>query len=631
MSSPKISFPSGVHSLWQFRYLSLAIGAALLLWNLNYAPIWNPDEGRYISASLEMISPLDGSTPDWAVPHLNTLPRLNKPPLVYWCGATLFKILGPSVTSARLVSALAAIGVLLLLWRLGAAAFGDKTGLLAALIWVSCALPFALARMLSTDMLLAFAMTLALFGIYKIATQKQAGIAVLNATAITGIGLGLALLAKGPVGVALPLSILAAWLLLIQIKKSQTPESESEASKLKSPPSFATRALVLVSLACLIAGVLAAPWYLAVGRAHPEFLQKFVFGENVARLTGSTAYHDAKPFWFYIPVLIVSLLPWTLFLWPAFKNLCASLFTREKAAWSTPLLGGQGAARWFLWLWACAVIVLFSISHTKLVTYILPALPPLALLIADAFTNRSGEKAVRQAAKMTMLLLGLFALLLPILFSTPRLLADKIVTQSEAWPFVALMSAILILGIVGLWQALRAREGSSFALRAASTLVATGAVLFMALTAFMSRVAPYEDASPMLIALRPFLQPGDKIVQFKTFQPSAMYYTDAPSTIVDFVNTSGLDEERFNSSPFFPKDHKVLQTLFQSPHRVYVLARWKHAHWPTLPPHYVVAANNDYRLLSNRSAPQGFSFDFVAPAKRHRVLSPACKALSPEC
>src|SRR5690606_18904790 len=135
----------------------------------------------------------------------------------------------------------------------------------------------------------------------------------------------------------------------------------------------------------------------------------------------------------------------------------------------------------------------------------------------------------------------------------------------------------LAVGALGSWRALKAREETAFAGRAAITLIATGAALFAALTGFMGRVAPYEDVSPLLITLRPFLQPGDKIIQFKTFQPSAMYYTGAPSTIVDFVNTSGLEEGEFKSSPYFPKDQKVLRELFKSPHHVYVLVRWKHA------------------------------------------------------
>ena len=645
MNSPQnLPIPRAIffQSLLRFRFLLLAFAAVLLLWNLNYAPVWNPDEGRYVSASLEMMSPLDASTPDWVVPHLNTLPRLNKPPLVYWCAATLFKILGPSAASARLVSALSAIGVLLIIWYLGRAMFGEKAGVLAALVWTSSMLPFTLARMLSTDMLLSFSMSLALVGIYRLAENRNCAAnnpsGIFGPILITGVGLGLALLAKGPVGVALPISILVAWLIIVQIQNfrlrrisysvadSSTPDSSTPVDS--QSPVFMGRILWGIPGALLLAGVLAAPWYLAVSRSHPEFLGKFLLGENIARLTGSTAYHDPKPIWFYVPVLIVGTLPWTFFLWPALKNLGASLFSPANAEASTPL---QNRARWFLWLWAAAVICLFSISSTKLVTYILPALPALSILIADVLAHRREEKSLRRAAFATMIFLGALAVLLPVLFSVPKLLADKIIPRADALPDIALMSAILIAGVFGLWQALRARHNSTFAARTASTLVATGAALFMALTLFMGRVAPYEDASGMLIALRPFLGPQDEVIQFKTFQPSSMFYTKAPSTVIDFVNTSGLEESRFHTSSLFPKNQQVLREFFQKPHRVYVLVRWKHAHWSSLPPHFEIAANNDYRLLCNRPAPRGFSYEFIAPAKRNRVLSDACKNFSPDC
>lgn len=630
-ASPVSPSPLSAHPLWRFRYLLPALSAAFLLWNLNYAPVWNPDEGRYISASLEMFAPLDGSTPDWIVPHLNTIPRLNKPPLVYWCAAGLFKFFGPSEATARLVPALAAIGVLLVLWRMGTIMFGEKTGIFAAVVWVSCLLPFVLARILSTDMLLAFSTALTLLGIYQIAVAQNKWPA--GAIALAGIGSGLALLAKGPVGLLLPLSILAVWLVLVSVREPESPKKRGYLGRFVWP----------VFISTLIAAALTAPWCIAIGRSHPEFLRNFLAGENLARFTGSTAYHQASPFLYYVPVLIVGLLPWTAFLWPALRKLCVgfslrktSIAAEEDFAGETdlPTAFSQTNARLFLWLWAIAVILLFSISRTKLIPYILPAFPPLALLIAEALTGanaRLNEKALRQANKATIALLIFLALTLGAAFFSSKLLADKIVPRADSTPFIALLCLVLISGAVGLSSAQRAVEFSSFRRRVGSTLVATGAVLFLTLIGFMGRFALYEDASPMMTALIPFLRPGDTVVQFKTFQPSIMFYYRAPSTIVDFVNTSGLDEGQFQSSLLFRKDHAVIQKLFKTRRRVFVLTRWKHARWRTLPKLFVIGGNNDFRLLSNRPAPPGFRYDFIAPRKRNRKLPPACLNFSPDC
>ena len=626
-------FPASLstRSLWDFRYLFLALAAALLLWNLDYAPAWNPDEGRYVSASLEMIAPLDGSAPDWVVPHLNTLPRLNKPPLVYWSAATLFQLLGVSVASARLVSALAAIGVMLVLWRLGAVMFGEKTGILAALVWVSSTLPFILARLLSTDMLLAFSTSLALLGIYQIAARENKSKTPISAVGISGIGLALALLAKGPVGVVLPLLILLAWLALVFIRIPQNLKVDG----------FIRRLFVPALIASIIAATLAAPWCLAIARSQPAFLRNFLFGENLARFTGSTFYHDAKPFWFYVPILIVGLLPWTAFLWPALKMFCAGFSLRPQNSMEknsqlpdTQREFSRVNARLFLWLWAAAVVVLFSISKTKLITYVLPALPPLVLLISDALSGagaRENKKALRAANGITICVLVLLACGLCAAFMSPKLLGDKIIPQGDSTAFIFLFSLVLIGGAGSLWRAQRAAETAFFLRHVAATLVVTGALLFLVLVEFMHHFAQHEDVSPMLLALMPFVRPGDKILQFKTFQPSAMFYTRAPSTIIDFVNTSGLDEAKFNASSFFPKEHEVLKSLFKNPHHTYVLVRWKHRHWPALSQFKTIARNNDFYLLSNRPAPAGFHYDYITSAKRARKLSPACRNLQPDC
>jgi 4-amino-4-deoxy-L-arabinose transferase-like glycosyltransferase len=589
----------------------LALAAFLLLWNLNYAPVWNPDEGRYVAASQEMLTPLDGgSTPNWVVPHLNGIPRLNKPPLVYWSAASLLKLLGESVVAARLASALAAVGVLLLLLGLGAKLFDFKTGVLAAVIWATSALPFTLGRILATDMLLTFSMTLALFGlVFALVPATEAALQKPKPRApfflVAGLGLGLALLAKGPVGLGLPLLIAFAWMLLCAGRNT-----------------FRAPIVLGVLGAMALAVLIAAPWYAAVARVHPEFLGRFLWGENVARLTGSTFYHDPEPFWFYVPVLLVGALPWTAFLLPAARTIISDFHARlllDNA-------GRSARARWLLWIWALAIIALFSASSTKLITYILPAFPAIALLIAQVFgtsKTTTQTRAINQARYATLALLVILGIGLAVAFTHPQLLADKIMPRAVADPFVFAMSAILLCGALALGVHPRPTR----------ILPLVGGALFIALTGFMGRFAFYEDPSPMLVRLQPFIKPTDRILQFKTFQPSLMFYTRRPSIVLDFVNTSGLDDEEFATSGNFVKDQTLIKKLAAGKERIFVLTRWKHAHWPSLdtPTLHVIARNNDYRLLSNRPAPAGFHYDFVAPRKRHRKLSPACQNLSPDC
>ena len=134
----------------------LLVAALLLFGTLNYAPFWNPDEGRYAAASLEMTGGVQGGHADWVVPHLNTIPRLNKPPLVYWLAGGAFQIFGPSEWAGRLGAALASLAAMLIIWVLGRAMFDEKTGIAGALIWSTSMAPAAMGRTCNTDMLLSW-------------------------------------------------------------------------------------------------------------------------------------------------------------------------------------------------------------------------------------------------------------------------------------------------------------------------------------------------------------------------------------------------------------------------------------------------------------------------------------------
>src|SRR5690606_11728007 len=134
-------------------------------------------------------------------------------------------------------------------------------------------------------------------------------------------------------------------------------------------------------------------------------------------------------------------------------------------------------------------------------------------------------------------------------------------TGGDALPFVFGMSAILIAGAIAL---LLRRPATRI-------LPITGAALFMTLTGLMGRFALYEDPSPMIQRLLPHLQPDGQILQFKTFQPSVMYYTRRPSVIVDFANRSGLDEEEYETSGDFVDNHDAIANALATGKQVFVL------------------------------------------------------------
>ena len=566
--------------------LGLFVAALSLFWNLSYAPFWNPDEGRYSAASSEMAFGLGDHGPDWLVPHLDTVARLNKPPLIYWSTAALMRILGPSETAARLPSAFAALGVLLVLFGWGRALFGIRAGVAAALVWATAIFPFAMARVANTDMLLCASIALAGCGIYwAIETSHPWRFGLL-----AGVGMGLALLAKGPVGVALPLAIGFVYLCLIR--------------GWKRAPWGA------LALALALAFGLGAPWYWSVETARPGFLHQFIFAENLGRFSGGAGFHKPSPKWVYVPVLLGGMLPWTGFLLPALGQFEA-LTTRA------------GRAKAFLVIWAVFIALFFSFSGTKLVSYVLPAFPALALLTGAAVAHfETWPRWARRFAVVSTLLfnaLAAFALFFKpqklhgtrgIALTPGVLLDDKIVPREVGAPWTWILLAVVALGSVLLLLAARRPSGKSLLLAQGTT----GLAFLGVLTLLAGKIAQYEDGSALLRAVQPQLKSDDRVAGYLSFLPTSMVYTQRPTTFFGFRNTSGLDESELKTSPYFRRPDQFEAYLNESKSRTFVLADGPI--WPAAQGNLTLwGRNNDWFLYANTPKPADFGFEFFARRK----------------
>ncbi|HEX8235894.1 MAG TPA: glycosyltransferase family 39 protein [Abditibacteriaceae bacterium] len=583
----------------------LLLGAFLLLWRLDYAPFWNPDEGRYASSSREMAGMMAGQPSDWVVPHLNTIPRLNKPPLVYWLAASSFRAFGPSEWAGRLVPALAAIGVMLLLWGMGRTMFGERAGIIGAMVWATSLLSFGMARVLSTDMLLTASIALAMYGIWNALESSDNASTKYKFCAVAGVGMGLALLAKGPVGVALPLAI---GLIYIAV-----------ARRWDCVPWFGVVAALLLAL------LIATPWYAAVHARDPNFLQHFLGEENLKRFSGSQEFHEKTSPFFYVPVVLAGLLPWTPFLVIAV------------ARWRHTENDSGRRARLFLWLWGGLIVLFFSLSSTKLISYVVPAFPAFTLLLGEAASTlfegrKTQEKRVR---RLEWVPLGLTITLNIILMVVARkaLTSGKSLPSEAGSHYAMLLGGILLVGTGLLAWAWRSRD----ALRVSLVQVATMAALILCGLPLAGQIAKYEDSSALMKALAPRLETDDVIVQ-STFQPSAMFYAARPITVARYKNTSGLDEAALQRSPLFPNvnanrrpqgdavEHldvdgsrgvRAVAQFLHQPRRTFAMLRQGEMKQllSLMPAAHLAARNNDFCIVSNRPAPSGFAFDYVTRRK----------------
>lgn len=349
----QVLFPGRAQTPGVWRWAPLLIltvvAAALLFTNLSFF-LFEPDEGRYAQIPREMLT-----RGEWIVPTHQGEPYLDKPPLFYWLVMAAYQVFGYHDWAGRLVPAFAVLGSVLMTYLFGRRLVGERAAFWGALALALMPGFVGMGRMLLLDGVLTFWVTLAVFS----ALRAVEG-AALNYRwwTLTALATGLGVLTKGPV--ALVLVVPPLWLY----------------------GRLATCTRVGRSGWLLFGGIVLAvalPWYIAVCMHVPEFARHFLLVHNVQRYV--EPFDHAHPFWYYVPILLIGLFPLTLML----ISFCRFLFSGDGSK-RPPALG-------YLLLASGWCILFFSISGSKLPTYVLPAFPPLALalgvFVAQASWNGS--------------------------------------------------------------------------------------------------------------------------------------------------------------------------------------------------------------------------------------------------
>jgi 4-amino-4-deoxy-L-arabinose transferase-like glycosyltransferase len=350
--SSSIAPESGVAESTALRLRSmrawLAVIALTAIWFALAAgrPLSHPDEGRYAEIPREMLA-----HGDWVIPHLNGLAYIEKPPLQYWATAIAYRLMGPNEWTARLWTMLSAWLNVALVFLLGRRVWNLRTGVIAAAMLASTVLHFVLGQLLTLDMAFACLLTAALCAfcmaqLTRDAVPRESGRWMLATWAM----LALAVLTKGIVALVIAGSVLSIYMLW---QRDWT----------------VWRTLRPVAGLALLA-VITAPWFVLAARADPDFLQFFFIHEHFQRYLTDEAQR-VEPWWYFLVVLAIGVLPWLPQMFSALLN-----------GWRANAERGQFDVRRLLWLWCVFVVVFFSLSGSKLAPYVLPVLPPLALLTA---------------------------------------------------------------------------------------------------------------------------------------------------------------------------------------------------------------------------------------------------------
>jgi dolichol-phosphate mannosyltransferase len=327
--------------------------AMLLFFARIRSPLLEPDEARYAEIPRQMLH-----QGNWIVPVLHGQPYYHEPPLLYWLVMGSYSIFGVKDWAARLVPCLASIGLVLVSYVWGRSLMNKRAALAGALILCLSSRFVYLGRMLTMDSLLC---------LWVVSSLAMAHLALRAASTswiawlLSAFFCGLGLLTKGPVALVLVIVPVLAW---------QALDRRTARATLKSW-------LIYVSIA---AGV-AIPWYAAVAWQDPAFAPEFIWTHHVLRFVSPIDH--AEPFWFFIPGLILGMLPWTLLLIP---------FARYLMLRSGVLARRRSASLGFLLLASLCCLLFFSLGGCKRPSYILPAMPPLALALGCYVDDTSPKR-----------------------------------------------------------------------------------------------------------------------------------------------------------------------------------------------------------------------------------------------
>jgi len=321
--------------------------AGWLGFSAGLRPLMLPDEGRYVGVAWEMLN-----SGNWLLPTLDGFPFFHKPPLFYWLTGLSLKVFGVSEWAARAASVLAASAVAGGLYVfLRRHAPDHRLAPLAVGILVTQPLFFGGAQFANLDMLVAAMIALTVLLAADAAHKVQRGLSHWRSlTAAYGFAV-LGVLAKGLIGVVLPAIIIVGWLLVRRQLRQ-------------------LRALLPVRLILLLL-LASTPWFWLMEESYSGFLDYFFLHHHFQRFA-ETGFNNPKPFWFLVPMLLVGAFPWS----PWIVRTFSASFWQDRARFDVRAL---------MVVWVSVVVVFFSLPSSKLVGYILPALPALAYLLADGF------------------------------------------------------------------------------------------------------------------------------------------------------------------------------------------------------------------------------------------------------
>jgi 4-amino-4-deoxy-L-arabinose transferase-like glycosyltransferase len=499
-SPPKASAsaPSRVlQNIARTRWLEpLLLALVLAVWfgyKLGDRALWSPDEGRYAEIPREMLA-----TGDFLTPRLNGVKYFEKPPLMYWLEAGAIRVFGLNEWALRLWPAMFALLGCLAMYFTGRTLYGRRAGLFAAGVLAVSPLYDFMGAILTLDMALTAELTIALCA-FLVALSFPLGPRRRLLFYGFYVFAALAVLTKGLVGMVIPAMIIGAWVLALWEWRL-------------------LREMYLPS-GLLLFFAIAAPWHVLVAQANPEFAHFYFIHEHFERYL-TTVHQRYEPFWYFVPILVFGMYPVVVFLPEALRD---ALSWRERKA--------HGDS-WFLFLWALLPFLFFSFSDSKLMPYVLPVWPPLALVLGR-WLGRVYERqaGISRTAVIALLVVGVA---LAVGFATlPQTMvnyenAERIANQLGAGLYV-MAAGLLLAGAIPCIAWFRGERRFTVV-----AVFIAGALLAVSFDVNLPRVDVGRSVKSLALVLKPQLRSGDEVMTYQNYYQDLPVYLERRVTVVNW-------------------------------------------------------------------------------------------------
>ena len=568
---------------WRPRALSgvaFLLAAALFFGRLGELPLIDPDEGRNAEVAREM-----GEAGAWVVPLYNAIPYLDKPALYFRAVALSFDAFGRSETSARLPSALSAAALAVMMFAFCRREYGERAAALGVAVLATTPLVVGFGRLVIFDMPLALFTSGAILAGHL--AESREGPARRRWLLLGAASSAVATLIKGPVGFLVPGAVLVAL------------------SLVERRPRAILRMLAPRNLLVFIAIVL--PWFIALAREHPDFVHYGLVEETLRRFL-TTRFRRTEPVYYYAPVLLVALYPWSALLPEA-----VLAAWRSRTQW-TP------ADRFFI-VWAATVVVFFSSSQSKRPGYILPGVIALAVLMGRLFDRAlSGPdgRAARLILRGTVgvaILSATTAAALALNLAGPDRLQTLLDFESNEFSRLQPDVGMLVTGLLAVTAAaFGARLWRD--VRLALAVFVLPAILF--LTVGFGTVARYAEASSsraLAQAIAP-LPPGAQVACLECFAVGLPFYMGQPVVYITQRGRGGLTSNYLR--------YRLQRDATWPPVLVHLEDRVRWLERQTVPV-YLLAKDHSRPLLEDIAATRGVAVAALGPGWWGALVPPLAR------